>query len=109
MPLHIYDVAFNNAFDRGNLLDFDHKAWGHPRVLVPPTHHDEVFGYVLLMDLKGRFQKVHWSFGMTCLEGWMVVIGPATEHFVFDGVHMPRLEPRKKDHVRRLHVERPPV
>lgn len=37
MTLHIYDVSFNNAWDRGLILDFIKEYDEYkPRILVPP-------------------------------------------------------------------------
>ena len=98
MTLHVYDCSYNNAYDRGDLLSFVSriKEWGHPRLLVPLLHHDEVRGTALMLDLKANFHYVNWQYGSICLEGWFVVIDPEKEHFVRDPYHqgMPRLEPR---------------
>ncbi|AHC56602.1 hypothetical protein JJJA_0086 [Achromobacter phage JWDelta] len=98
MTLHVFDVTFNNAHDRGNVLDFPAKQYG--RILVPQPYQDEVFGYVLLMDLPGNWQRASWYHGMICLDGWLVVIDPKKDTFIYDRITMPRLEPKEKENVR---------
>ena len=99
MTLHIYDCAYNNAYDRGDILSTEMimKDWGPPRILVPMRHHDEVRGLALMLDLKANFHYVNWQYGVICLEGWWVVIDPEIEHFVIDPMYrgQPRLEPRR--------------
>lgn len=97
MSLHIYDCSYNNAYDRGDIVPFldNYKKWGTPRILVPPPYHDEVQGLRLMLNLQANIHLVHWYHGMTCLDGWMVVIDPEKDMFVPSWNKLPRLEPRK--------------
>lgn len=94
MTLRLYDVAFNAAFDRGELLEAL-ALYPVQRILVPPRHAAEVQGMALLLGLPNSFSYVHWQYGSGCLDGWLVVIDPEIEHFICTPGQLPRLEPRK--------------
>ena len=95
MTLHVYDCAYNNAWDRGLLLDFivEYDEY-KPRILVPAPYHNEVRGLQLMLGLTANLHYVNWYHGMNCLEGWYVVIDPEKDIFTMQS-RMVKLEPRR--------------
>lgn len=93
MTLHLLDVAYNNAYDRGPLIDALDKGWAKSRILVPPPYADEVRGLALMLDWKHHFSYTTWFYGSGCFDGWMIVIDPEKDRF-FQSGRLMYIEPR---------------